>query len=99
AAWPTLPAPLDRRGVSWPYGLAYAGASDLGALVLASLRSRGARADASARVRDLLASLDRAPDAGTPLPPLRARALVPRLEVAGAVLEGVEVELEPEAGE
>lgn len=99
AGWPTLPPPLDRREGPWPFGLAYAGPPDLGGPVHASLRRHGARADASARVRDLLAWLDRDPDAGAPLPPLRARASVPRLEVAGAVLEGVEVELEPEAGE
>ena len=49
-------------------------------------------------LRGLIATLDwpdAAPEPGTPLPPLAARASAPRIEIAGAVLEGVEIGIEP----
>lgn len=93
AAWPALPAPLDDPSVPVGFGIAYAGARDLGSPVFLRAHRADARAEAQARVSEVFAWMDG--PSTSPLPPLRARASAPRVEVAGAVLEGVEIDIEP----
>ena len=92
-AWPALPAPLDAPGTPLPFSLAYAGAATLGDPVALQLAHGGASAEALFRVQEVL-DWTRAAAGGSPLPPLRARASAPRIEVPGGVLEGVEVSIE-----
>ena len=94
--WPDLPPPLDAPGVPVAVALAYAGASDLSDPVRLRMQRGDARADASGRVAALLEWMDAAAT-GSPLPPLDARASAPRLEVAGAVVEGLELSIEGDA--
>lgn len=92
--WPPLPAPLDTPQPT-RVALRYLGPADLSTAPLGLRMARGgAVADASGRMPDLLAWLDGASD-DTPLPPLGAAARVSRVEVAGAVIEGLDIRLEP----
>jgi hypothetical protein len=60
------------------------------------LRRDASRFDARFRLPDVLAWLDEiATD--SPLPPLQGSLSTPRIEIAGATLEGVEVEIDDPA--
>lgn len=96
--WPPLPAPLHASTSPIDASLHYAGASNLSASTTLRLRRDDAEAEASGRLADILGWMDAAPT-GSPLPPLRARASAPRIEVPGGVLEGVEIAIEPGEGE
>jgi len=96
AAWPSLPAPLDDASAGTEFDLAYAGSASLQDVARLSLRRGDARADSRLqlqRVTDWIATMD----SGSPLPPIDATASIPRLEIAGAVLHGVELTLEDPA--
>ncbi|HEY4530644.1 MAG TPA: hypothetical protein VIG97_10015 [Luteimonas sp.] len=93
AAWPALPAPLDDASTPFAVTASYAGARDGSSPALLQLRRADARADARFRIADVLAWIQ-AGTTGSPLPPLDARASAPRIEFAGAVLEGVEIGIE-----
>lgn len=93
--WPTLPAPLERRDVPVPFALGYNGAPDLSAPLALRLERDGARFEGRLRIGaigDWLEQLDR----GTPLPPVVGTLRMPRLEIAGATLHGVEIHIQDE---
>jgi hypothetical protein len=97
AGWPTLPAPLDRSEAPLPFVLDYAGAADLSGRTDLHLERGATRFDARFHLPQVLDWLDQLAT-GNPLPPLDGRLSTPRLEVAGATLEGVVLEIEnPEA--
>lgn len=90
-AWPALPAPLDGT-TPLPFELRYVGRPDLSETVGLRLSQGQTQADSEFRIPAMLAWID-ADDRGAPLPPLRARLRTPKLEISGATLEAVEVEL------
>ena len=94
-AWPVLPAPLSASRSSLPFALDYKGApafSDPASLTL----QRDATALAlQVRVPEVLTWLDAA-STGSPLPPLVGKLTTPRIELDGATLEGVEIEMSSE---
>ena len=91
--WPVLPPPLSASRSPMPFALDYKGAIDFADLASLELRRDDTRFDARFRLPAVLAWLDS--DAiGSPLPPLQGRLSTPRLDIAGATLEGVEVELD-----
>jgi hypothetical protein len=92
-AWPALPAPLGRPRTTVPFDLAYRGASDFSGLTSLQMHHDQTRVDADFNLPDVLAWLD-ADATGTPLPPIEGRLQTPRLEIAGATLEGVHIEIE-----
>lgn len=92
-AWPALPAPVGDSDSPLPFALAYRGALDLAGATSLQLRRDATRFDARFRLPDVLAWLDAA-RTGTPLPPIDGRLETPRLEFAGASLEGVQVEID-----
>lgn len=92
-AWPTLPAPLSGSASPMPFALDYKGAIDFVDLAALELQRDATRFDARFRLPAVLAWLD-AGATGSPLPPLQGRLATPRLEIAGATLEGLEVELD-----
>lgn len=94
AGWPALQAPLGTSSSPLAVTLVYAGARDGSGPVGLHLRRDGAQAVAGLRIAEVTAWVDAAAT-GSPLPPLHGRASAPRIEIAGAVLEGVEIELEP----
>jgi len=94
--WPSLPAPLDRSRSKIPFQLAYAGPTDLSASTHLLLQRDAARFDARFHLPAVLQWVDHM-DTGSPLPPLDGTLTAPRLELAGAVFEGVEVQLQDDA--
>ena len=100
AGWPALPPPIGQSASPLPFGLAYDGSADLADITALNLRRDATRFAARFRVPAVLA-WSRAASSGNPLPPLDGTLSTPRLDIAGAQLEGVEVEFEgdvPEAG-
>ena len=95
-AWPALPAPLDAAGAPTAFDLRYVGDIALDDVASLAVSRAGANADARLRLPDITAWLD-VSQARSPLPPLDATASVPRLEIAGATLHGVELTLDDPA--
>ena len=96
-AWPALPPPLAGDAAPLPFALRYAGPPDVSAPVSLRLEHAGARFAGQARIAAMLAWLD-APAGGTPLPPLQGRLAADRMELGGAVLEGLEIEFHDGSG-
>lgn len=92
-AWPTLPAPLAASTSPMPFALDYKGSIDFADIAALELHRDATRFDARFRLPAVLAWLDDIAT-GTPLPPLRGSLSTPKLEISGAVLEGVEIELD-----
>jgi len=90
--WPALPAPLGRPKGPLPATLAYDGPTNFSGDAALHLESGATRFDGRFRLPRVLDWLD-APANATPLPPLDGRVSTPRLEIPGATLEGVEVEI------
>ncbi|WP_119718686.1 AsmA family protein [Cognatilysobacter tabacisoli] len=95
-AWPALPAPIGQSRSPLPFALAYDGALDFAAPIDLRLQRDATVFDARFRLPVVQAWLDAAPG-GTPLPPLRGRLTTPALEIAGARLEGIEIDFEDES--
>ena len=91
-AWPALPPPLLDSASPLPFALDYAGGFDFAAPTRLDLRRDSTRFAARFRLPDVLAWLE-ADASGSPLPPLAGSLASPRIELAGATLHGVEIEL------
>ena len=91
-AWPALPAPLGRPNGPLPTTLAYTGPTNFSGDAALHLESGATLFDGRFRLPRVLDWLD-APANAVPLPPLDGRVSTPRLEIPGATLEGVEVEI------
>ncbi len=91
-AWPALPAPLGRPNGPLPTTLAYTGPANFSGDAALHLESGATLFDGRFRLPRVLDWLD-APANAVPLPPLDGRVSTPRLEIPGATLEGVEVEI------
>jgi len=98
AAWPTLPPPLSESTQPLPFALRYAGPLDASAPVALRLEHEHARFDGATRIPAMLAWLD-ALATGSPVPPLRGTLSADRIDVAGAVLEGVEIDFDDGSGD
>lgn len=92
AAWPSLPEPMASSHSRLPLALDYTGSPDLTDIAALRLQRDATSFDARFRLQDLQAWL--AGDAKAPLPPLDGHLHAPRLDIAGARLEGVEIELD-----
>jgi hypothetical protein len=94
-AWPALPPPLGQSQSPLPFQLRYDGTPSLADAASLQIRRDASRFDGRFRLPDMLAWIER--ENGTPLPPLSGSLRTPRLEIAGATLEGVEVEFDDDA--
>lgn len=92
-AWPALPPPLGASDAPLPFVLDYLGQADLSDPAHLRLQRDDTRADVHLRAPEVLTWVESF-DTGSPLPPLRGRVSTPRIEVAGAQLEGVEIEFD-----
>ncbi|MET0328457.1 MAG: hypothetical protein ABW163_06780 [Luteimonas sp.] len=97
-AWPALPPPLSDSTQPLPFALRYAGSTDASAPVTLRLEHEHARFDGATRIPAMLMWLD-ALATGSPLPPLRGTLSADRADVAGATLEGIEIEFDDGSGE
>ena len=93
AEWPALPPPLGQSGSPLPFTLDYSGASDLSGIAALQLRRDQTVFDGRFRLFEVM-DWSQAGATGSPLPPLTGTLKAPRLEVSGAVLEGVELQME-----
>lgn len=91
-AWPALPPPLSASTSPLPFVLDYRGALAFSDPVSLSLRRDATALAARLRLPEVLAWLD-ASTTGSPLPPLAGTLSTPRLELDGATLEGVDIEV------
>lgn len=91
-AWPALPPPLSASTSPLPFALDYAGHPDLRDGASLQLQRDQTRLDARFKLPEVLRWIG-AGAQGSPLPPLQGRLRTPQLEVSGARLSGVEVEL------
>lgn len=97
ADWPALPAPIGQSTAPLQITGSYVGPDDLSGESVLALRREDAAVDARFRWQELQAWLD-GPKAG--LPPLQFSADAKRVEIDGAVLEGVRVKLSgPDSGD
>lgn len=88
-----MPRPLDQSRSPLSFSLAYDGALDLSDVVALDMRRNATRFDGRLHIRDVMAWRD-AMDTDSPLPPIDGHVSTPRLDIAGARLEGVEIEFE-----
>lgn len=93
SSWPALPAPLHASRSPLPFAIDYQGDADFSAPLDLQLRRDDSRLEVRLRIRQMQDWL--AQDAhSSPLPPLQGRLSTPRVIVEGAVLEGVEIDIE-----
>jgi hypothetical protein len=92
-AWPALPPPLGQSQAALPLVLGYDGKPDLSGVARLQLQRDDSRVTARFRLSELLAWTQQGAH-GSPLPPLSGQLHAPRLEVSGAVLEGVQVQMD-----
>ena len=92
-AWPALPAPLDQSSAPFPFMLTYKGTSDFSDVAGLKLQRDDTHFAARFRLPKVMEWMD-AGTTGSPLPPMTGTLQTPTLEISGARLEGVEVELE-----
>lgn len=93
--WPVLPAPLSASTSPLAYTVAYEGAGDFSAPVALVVQREQTRFVGRFVVDDILRWLDAGETA--PLPPLVGTLSTPSLEVSGATLEGVSIQIEEDA--
>ncbi len=94
-AWPALPAPIGASRSPLPFRLGYVGAPDLSETIELDMARDASRFESRFRLDDVLAWISQS--RGSPLPPLDGGLRTPRLEISGATLEGVEIEIDDEA--
>jgi len=95
-AWPVLPSPLGESTSPLPFTLDYRGRADLSSTTVLRLRRDTTRFDGALRLPSILQWIDHL-DTASPLPPLSGHLTSPRIDIAGATLEGVEVEFGEDA--
>jgi len=92
-AWPALPPPIGQSRSPLPFVLLYFGKPDLSDFAALQLRRDTARFDGRFHLPAVTIWIDSG-STGSPLPPLDGRLTTPRLEIAGAQLQGVEITLD-----
>ncbi|MGO1069361.1 hypothetical protein [Lysobacter sp. CA199] len=97
AGWPALPPPLGQSDSPLPFRLDYQGKADFSGPTALQLQRDQTRFDAGFRLPAVLQWLD--VSEGSPLPPLNGRMSTPKIEISGATLEGVEIEIEDDPQE
>ena len=92
-AWPALPPPIGQSDSALPFVLDYAGKSDLSQIAALHLQRDASRFDGRFRLPEVTRWLQ-ASKTTSPIPPLDGRISAPRLEIAGARMEGVRIEID-----
>lgn len=95
-AWPALPPPLSASSSPLPFALDYAGGVDFRDIAALRLQRDETSMEARFHLPVVVAWLE-ADAGGSPLPPLQGRLRTPRVEVAGAQLEGVDIQFDDPA--
>jgi hypothetical protein len=93
SAWPALPPPLGQSTSPLPFVLAYNGPGNLSGIAALRLQRDDTVFDGRFHLFEVMDWID-ASAQGSPLPPIAGTLKTPKLEISGAMLEGVEVQLE-----
>lgn len=93
--WPALPAPMAASTSPLAYTVAYEGAGDFSAPIALTVLRDQTRFEARFVLDQITSWLDAADAA--PLPPLVGTLSTPSLEISGATLEGVNIQIEEDA--
>jgi hypothetical protein len=93
-AWPALPPPLGQSRSPLPFALRYDGAPNLDDEAALQLRRDASQFDGRFRLPRVLDWVEA--KQASPLPPLSGRLTTPTMEISGATLEGVEIEMSDE---
>jgi len=99
SGWPELPAPIGASKSPIPFALQYNGRPDLSDVAALHLSRDATVFDGRLRPFEF-SSWIQAGSTGSPIPPLDGRLSTPRLDIAGAQLQGVDVTIsgdEPDA--
>lgn len=94
-AWPTLPPPIGQSRSSLPFVLRYDGSPVFADVAALRLQRDATRFDGRFRLPQVLDWIEQ--KEGTPLPPLTGTLVAPEMEIAGAQLEGIEMEFDDSA--
>ena len=95
-AWPALPPPLSASTSSMPFALDYADRVDFTGIASLQVQRDETLFDARFRLPHVLDWIN-ADAGGSPLPPLQGKLHTPRIEIAGAQRQGVQVEFDDPA--
>ena len=95
-AWPALPPPLSQSASPLPFALDYIGASDLSDIATLQLQRDATHFHGRFRLFEVLDWAGTTAQ-GSPLPPITGTLDTQRVEISGAVLEGVEVKIEDDS--
>jgi hypothetical protein len=95
--WPQLPSPLDRPDSPLPFRMTYSGKPDFSAQATLQLSRDDAHFDGRFHPTDVIGWASAG--IGNPLPPLDGHLIAPRIDIAGAILQGVDVTLDDEAAD
>lgn len=90
-AWPALPPPLSASTSALDFSLDYVGQLDFSEAAALVVRRDDTTFDAQFKLPEVVDWIN-ADVAGSPLPPLQGRLQTPQLEIAGATIEGVDIE-------
>ncbi len=93
--WPTLPAPLNQQTKNIPYQLNYAGKLDFSDAIALKLDIDKSQFSSSIRIADMQQWIEQTD--GSPLPPLQGKFDTPIIQLDGVRLEGVSIEIMPDA--
>ncbi len=93
--WPTLPAPLNKQTKNIPYQLNYAGKPDFSDALNLKLDIEKNKFSSTIKIAEIQAWVDQSD--GSPLPPLHGQFEIPHIQLDGVSLEGVSIEITPDA--
>ncbi|GAB3357817.1 AsmA family protein [Lysobacter tyrosinilyticus] len=93
-AWPALPPPLGQSHSPLPFALRYDGAPSFDDEAALQLQRDATRFDGRFRLPRVLGWIEA--KQASPLPPLSGRLTTPTMEISGARLEGVDIEMSDE---
>ena len=93
--WPVLPAPLNQQTKNIPYQLSYSGKPDFSDAISLNLSVDKNRFITTLKIAEIQQWIERKD--GSPLPPLTGKFDMPNIELDGVSLEGISIEIAPDA--
>jgi len=93
--WPVLPAPMNHQTKNIPYQLHYSGKPDFSDAITLKLSVDKSRFNSMLKIADIQQWIEQKD--GSPLPPLSGQFDTPVIELDGVSLEGVSIEITPDA--
>jgi len=95
--WPALPAPMNHQTKNIPYQLNYSGKPDFSDAIALNLNIEKSQLESSLKIADIQQWVEQKD--GSPLPPLRGKLDTPNIQLDGVTLEGVSIEITPDAAQ